>query len=332
MRLSILYIAVFVLLGGCANKQPAAPDWVAGESAQYKAERYLVGRGESPDQEKAKDRARADIAKIFQVAVEAESEDVQRYRSDESGSQYESQITQQLTTRTSQIVSGIQLVELWQDPSDKSYHALAVLPRQQAAAGLRQQISQLDADTDSHVERSRTHTDLFLKIAAADQAVKAQQERQSVQKMLQVVDITGRGTEPKWSIGKLEGDLDSLLKRVSITARVSPDSTPGLAEVLSGALAKAGFMAETGGEPVFVLTGRMKLDDLGMKDGWYWQRGVLEVNLTETANNRVRGTKRWNIKGNATDQAGAIKRALNQADMVLKQELRDVVIGIASSR
>jgi hypothetical protein len=332
MKLSAYAYVLLALLTGCASKPPATPDWVAGESAQYKSAQYLIGRGQATGQEEAKDRARADLSKIFQVAVVAESEDVQKYKSDAAGEQYENRVARQITTQTSQIIRGIQLAELWQDPADKSFHALAILPRQQTAASLRQQIVQLDEDTAGHIEQSRKDNDLFLKIAAADRAVASQQERESLQKMLQVVDITGRGIEPRWSSEKLQGDLDGLLKRVRIASQVTPDSTPGTGAVVSGALAKAGFLIETGDKPDFVLRAQMKLDDMGMKEGWYWQRGVLEITLQETATNRVRGTRRWNIKGNAQDRATAEKRALNQADAILKQELREAIIGMANSR
>lgn len=332
MKLSAYAYVLLALLAGCASKPPATPDWVSGQSAQYKSAQYLIGRGQATGQEEAKDRARADLSKIFQVAVVAESEDVQKYKSDAAGDQYESRVARQITTQTSQIIRGIQLAELWQDPADKSFHALAILPRQQTAASLRQQIVQLDEDTASHIEQSRKDNDLFLKIAAADRAVASQQERESLQKMLQVVDITGRGIAPSWSSEKLQSDLDGLLKRVSIASQVTPDSMPGTGTVVSGALAKAGFLIETGDKPDFVLRAQMKLDDMGMKEGWYWQRGVLEITLQETATNRVRGTRRWSIKGNAQDRVTAEKRALNQVDAVLKQELGAAIIGMANSR
>jgi hypothetical protein len=321
-----------MFLHGCASKPPATPDWVAGESAQYKKAQYLIGRGQASGQEEAKDRARADLAKIFQVAIVAESDDIQKYKSDAGGEQYESQVMRRTSTQTSQIIRGIQLAELWQDPADRNYHALAILPRQQTAASLRQQISQLDEDTGNHIERSQKSEDQFLKIAAANQAVESQQERESLQKMLQVVDITGRGVEPRWSSETLRAGLDGLLKRVRIASQVANDGTPGLADVVSGALAKAGFMIETGEKPDFVLRSQLKLDDLGMKDGWYWQRGVLEVTLSEASTGRVRGTRRWNIKGNAPDRQSAATRTLNQADAVLKQELRGAIIDMANSR
>ena len=206
-----------------------------------------------------------------------------------------------------------------------------MLPRLQAAASLRQQISQLDDATANHIEQSRKSGDLFEKIAAASQAVDTARERESLQRSLQIVDATGRGTESKWNSAKLQSDLDELLKRVSIAPEVSADSTPGLTPVIAGALANAGFLIETGPSPEFVLQARMVLDDLGFQNGWDWQRGVLEVSLSEKATGRVRGTKRWPIKGSATDKATAIKRALNQTDEILKQELRPAIIDMANS-
>ena len=147
------FALAFSLLSGCASK-PAVPDWVTGDSAKYTRAQYLIGRGQASAQEEAKDRARADIAKVFQVAVVASSEDVQSSKSDSTGApQYEQQVSRSISTRTSQIIRGIQIAELWQDPATKTYYALAVLPRLQTAASLRQQIDQLDEATASAQEQ-----------------------------------------------------------------------------------------------------------------------------------------------------------------------------------
>jgi hypothetical protein len=335
MKMKLSAIAAFAfmltLLSGCASK-PTTPDWIAGDSAQYNSAQYLIGRGQAATQEEAKDRARADVAKVFQVAVVASSEDLQRSKSDSTGTpQYEEQASRHISTRTDQIIRGIQIAEIWQDPNTKNYYALAVLPRLQTAASLRQQISQLDEATANHIEQSRKSSDLFQKIAAASLAVESEREHESLQKSLQIVDPTGRGTESKWNSAKLQSDLDELLKRVRIAPKVSADSTPGLEEVVAGALANAGFMIETGQNPDFVLQARMALDDLGVQNGWDWQRGVLEVNLSEAATGRVRGTKRWTVKSSAPDKETAAKRALNEADAILKQELRTSIIDMVNS-
>jgi LPP20 lipoprotein len=329
----ILVLFATLLLAGCATGPAVQPDWVSGDSAAYKNTQYLLGRGEAYTQEDARDRARADLAKIFQVRVNISSEDVQKFKAAGTDTgQYESQASRRITTRTEQIVRGIQIAELWQDPVTKDFHALAILPRLQTAASLREQMAKLDDATGNDIEQSRNNTDLFLKIAAANRAVEAQRERGALQKSLQIVDVTGRGVEPQWNSAKLQSDLDALLKRISIAAQVTDDSTPGLQNIVSGALAKAGFMMATGQHADFILQARMNLQDLGLQEGWYWQRGALEITLTEAANGRVRGTRRWDIKSSATDHKNLIRRALDQADAILKQELGPAIIDMASGR
>ena len=338
MKFSTFAVAFTILgltlsmLSGCASKQVTQPDWITGDSASYTSTQYLIGRGQAATQEEAKDRARADVAKIFQIAVVASSEDVQKFKTSPAGpGEYEGHASRSIATHTEQIIRGIQIAELWQDPVSKNYHALAIMPRLQTAASLRQQIGQLDEATGNYIEQSRKNSDLFLKIAAANQAVESEEERESLQKSLQIVDAAGRSPESQWNSAKLKSDLDELLKRVRIASQVASDSTPGLTEIVSGALAKAGFMIETGQNLDFVLQARMELADLGFKEGWYWQRGVLEITLSETATNRVRGTKRWTIKSNAPDKDSAVKRALNQVDTILKQELRTAIIDMVTS-
>jgi hypothetical protein len=138
--------------------------------------------------------------------------------------------------------------------------------------------------------------------------------------------------DPKYNSGRLKIDLDELLKRVRIAPKVLEGSTAGLEEVVSGALSKAGFLIDTGEHPVFLLKASLKLSDLGLIEGWYWQRGNLEISMSETATGRVRGTQRWPIKSSGRDRATAVRRALDEADAVLKQELGASIIGMATSQ
>ena len=317
---------------GCASR-PSMPDWVNGTSKQYQSEQYLIGRGQAAAPEEAKDRARADLAKIFEVSVAVDSEDVQSFSQKTEGKtgdkkaagDYSAQASRRIVTRTDQMIQGIQIVELWRDPATKTQHALAVLPRLQAGTGLRQEIERLDAATRKYLEQARASGDMLVKIGAANQALEAQIERAAYQKSLRVVDPTGRGTESEWNTAKLNADLIDLLKRVRVAPRMAPGGPEGLSTVVSGALAAAGFLIETGEKPDYILHAKLPLEDLGLQQGWYWQRGVLEVTLTEVATSRVRGSKRWDIKVSAQQQETARQRALDQAGTILKKELRATI-------
>jgi hypothetical protein len=107
------------------------------------------------------------------------------------------------------------------------------------------------------------------------------------------------------------------------------DGDPELDGIVRGALAAAGFLAETGDQPEYLLDARMKLEDLGRQDGWYWQRGVVEIALVESASGRVRGTKSWNVKAAGQERATAHARVLQEADAALKKDLRRTLTGFA---
>jgi hypothetical protein len=318
-------IATGAILFGCASA-PTTPDWVNGKSAKYPDNQYLVGRGQADTLDDARNRARADLAKILEVAVSAKSSDVTSYSSGPAGGT-DSQVSRSITTRTEQIVRGIQIPEVWQDPQTKSYSALAVLPRNQAAIGLRADIDRLDAATRGYVAQARSAPDLLAQVAAASRALDSQRERDGVQRTLQVIDVTGLGVPPEYNSGQLAADLGGLLKRVHM--RPQAPSSQELERMLSAALSAAGFVPEAGENAPYVLFGSLQLDDLGMIDGWYWMRGTLEVQLTEKASGKVRGNKRWEIKTSSPQKATAQRRTLDEADATLKRELRPTILGFA---
>ena len=327
-----LWIVVAVSLSGCASVRTDAPDWVTGNSAKYPDNRFLVGRGQADTLEDARNRARADLAKVFQVAVSAETSDVTQFASTTEGGgqgKTESQVTRNIVTRTDQIVRGIQIAEAWQDPRSKTHHALATLPRLQAAMGLRQDVERLDAATRGHVTQARNNQDLLAQVASASRAHDTQRERDAVQRALQVVDVTGRGVDPEFNSGQLASDLAALLKRVRMKPQAASGSQDSLERMLSAALSAAGFVPEAGGSAPYVLLGSLQLDDLGLIDGWYWTRGTLEVQLAEASSGKVRGNKRWEIKTSSAQKATAQRRALDEADAVLRKELRPTILRFA---
>lgn len=321
-------VAMGASLVSCASTPPGPPDWVNGRSAAYPDSRYLVGRGEAGTQEDARDRARADLAKAFEVEVSAKSSDSTRFNSGPEGAKTQSEISRSVETYTDRIVRGVQMAEGWRDPRTGSYFALAVVSRPQAAAALRAEIARLDAATRGYIGQARGAGDLLAQIASASRAVDSQRERDALERTLEVVDVGGHGVTPEFNSGELAADLAALLKRVHMKPQAS--SSPRLERMLSAALSASGFVPEAGDAAPYVLDGSLVLDDLGPIDGWYWMRGRLEVQLTETASGKVRGSRRWEIKTSSVQMPTAERRAYDEVDATLKRELRSAIIGFAT--
>lgn len=327
-----LSLALATLLG-CAGT-PEKPEWINGNSQKFEPSRYLIGRGQSDIQAVARDRARADLAKTFQVGVLEESEDMVAQISETDGEivsgRVESEASRRIVTRTEQVIEGIRIGDAWQDPDTGTHHALAVLDRLKASNALRGTIAQLDASTRRSVEQARASDDLLFKIAAARRAFATQLERDRYQHYLRIVDVSGVGAPATQDPARLRADLEELLGRVRVAPTVSADPLGGLKRALSGALAHAGLLQESSEVAQYLVDANLQIIENADDRGWHWVRGTLDVALKEPAVSRVRGSHRWNIKASAQQSEMARKRAADQVDKLLKNELGDVIVGFAT--
>lgn len=325
-------MVVLLLLAGCASGRP---DWTDnGKSKDYPANRYLTGIGTATDLGTAQDRARANLAKIFSVKISEITEDVTRHarKSGVAGTKHinEARVERLISSRTEQVLTGVQIAETWRGPRTRDYYVLAVLPRRQASNNLRQEIDRLDRTTRTNVKRARNEDDSLRKVRAASIALDAQIARQAYQRTLRIIDRSGRGEPPKWEMAKLSNDLDRLLHRVRIAPQVTDDATGTLKTSVSGALAIAGFLVSEDKAAEFVLDARLSMEDIGFRDGWYWTRGVLEIKLRERASKRARGNVRWPIKAAGHSAGDAKQRIANKADALLKRQLKSSIIKFAT--
>ncbi len=327
-----------LLLFGCAGapQKPSQPDWITGESATYPQGRYLVGIGQAEHQAVARERARADLARNFEVRVSEQSEDLTAYTAQGAPGQeersLESRLSRQTTLTTDQVLQGSRVAESWRDPASGEHYALAVLDRLQAGMTLRQNIAELDAATVASVERARGSANLLEQIRHAKKAYEIQRERTDRQRYLQVVDPAGVGVAPIYTTARLRSDLEALLGRVRIAPQVeqasadlSPADRARLATVLAAGLTSAGFYNGSAAQSDYTLAARLQLHAMERAQ-WHWLTGELEIVLHDKGG-KVQGAHRWPIKVAAQEAAVAHQRAMEEAARVLKSELQEVIIG-----
>ena len=328
-------MALPLVLAACSTTKPqnAVPDWVNGNSASFPASAYLTGRGDGEMLALAQDRARADLAKSFSVAVSEQSKDTSAYSQGNAGGTQVTQnsldVSRNISTRTDAVLQGVVISDTWQDPQTHSYHVLATLSRSKAAAALRQQIANLDAGTRASLAAAQGSTDLFDKIAAAGQAVDAQQTRTGLQRYLQVVDITGQGMAPEWPLSKLQADRTALLKQLQISAAAEGRNADAVKKLLAGSMADSGFTVADAAP--YTMTANLDYTTLQPQNGWYWITGTLQVSLSGT-DSRAHGVRRWDIKVSGTDPQLAEQRLMDQVSQYLQSDIQSTVLGFASGK
>jgi LPP20 lipoprotein len=329
--LVLVALSVTVVCGGCAHQQ-GKPEWIAGEVRAYPATRYLLGRGEGATQQQAADRARAELAKVFRVAITDETIDSQTVtttrKANRKAREQQSEATRTVTTRTDELLEGIEVARVWHDAQTGGYYALAVLARARSAQDLRRRMQQLDLQTEQDLKLARADTDRLRQIGAMDRALEAQNRRQSLQQYLTIVEPTANVGAPTWNQVELRSQFTQALRRVHIDALASSDPTGKLQAVLAGAVSEAGFTLGAGDRQTdYVARAGLRLHELVEREGWYWLRGTLELQLTEPLAERVRGVKRWTIKVSAQQPELTQQRLLDQVSAILQKELGPTIIG-----
>ena len=323
-----LWLGLSLALTACsgfATRQGEMPDWVAGEARAYPQARYLLGRGSGPSRDLAQERARADLVKGLELALEARTTETQRFSTDGDAPGNRLQVQRRIETQTAAVLRGVAIAELWRDPRSGEYHALAVLDRSAAARRLRQEIAGLDAETRAQVAAARAAGEPLAALARAMEAVRLQEQRRARSRLLEVV--AGVSPQPPWPLARLRADRDALPGRLRFAVQAPERS---LAEALSAAVQAHGLqLVESGDAGVdYVWEGQLQVQPVQRREGWYWARGHLIVNLRRAADGVVLGRRAWPLKSAALEAATARRRLQEQAARVLLRDLLQVLPGL----
>lgn len=331
--LSLVFFILFI--SACASTKSSQPGWINGTATDYHDNKYLLGRGQDTRQDVARDRARADLAKIFEVAISEESKDQITYTSKSDGKSkvvtMDSETGRDISTQTKQIISGIIISEIWQDPKSQQFHILASLDRLKAANSLRDHINKIDEATNQAIKYARETKNLLKQSGFANQALQLQLERAAYQKHLKVVSHTGMGVNNNYNIAVLANDLNDLLQRIKINIQIESDSIGDLNDIVAGALSNSGFTHITDGKSDYILNCKLLLDTHQDNQGWYWQRGSLDISLLDPATKQSRGNQHWSIKISSQNKALSEKRVRDKINSILNKKLRQTLIKFASA-
>ncbi len=326
---ALLFFASLIFSSAAMCTQPS---WVSGDPGKYPSDQYLIGRGVGATEEEAQNRARGDLATIFEVRIEVVNANTITATQSGNKEQIDRLASQQVTASTDKVINGITIAEIWRDPVTQDVHALAVLPRAQASASLREELGKIDEEVEQQLQDSKAASDPLLKVGALNQALQASIKREGFQASLKVVDPSGRGIKAPVSQADVSLQLGKTLKSIRIAPEViDDDGQREFAKILKGGLAAAGFLATKSENSDLVLEGKLSMNDLGRREGWYWYRASVEVSLVERDTHRVRGSQTWPVKASAQDAKTARSRALMQIDKLFKEELRTAIIGFADN-
>jgi hypothetical protein len=308
------------------------PDWVNGEPSSYPNSQYVVASGSASNTEQAKDRALANLTKVFELHIRESSttrQDVQLATRNGSETVDKSQrVSQNINIQTNKIIDGARVAEQWKSP-DLTYYALAVLDRHQAGNNIREEMSRIDKEIDFELGSVEAKPGLLQKVAVYQRVLASQEKREALQKTLKVIDLSGQGAKSKWNSAELRAQMEVSLSALNMKPEILKDSVGGLDKLLKGAMSKSGFPESSMVSNGYTLAAGLEVQSPILNQDWYWLRGTLTLRLT-TNDGSVQGNKTWPLKVSAVSKGELNQRMMALVGRTLNQELKTTVIDFAT--
>jgi len=333
----VLLTACMQSTGGINSSD--TPEWVRSEPDMYPNAKYLSATGSASKAEQAKARALSNLAKIFEVQIREVStttQDVQTSKvEDVETVQTKQRIASTVNLQTDKMVQGARIAEQWQSSADLTYHALAILDRAQAGNNIRSEMRRLDEETQYALDQQMKRDDILLKISDLYKANTLQQDRQTLQKTLKIIDTNGRGSSANWSMAELHEQLQQALRSLPLQTAVKVDDVGGLSNVLQGAVSKAGFnvggvVSGVNQQKNYLLSASLEAQPSIKKDDWYWLRATLSIELVAQDGISVMGYQSWPLKVSAGEASQLSARMRKAVQEKLDQELFGSVLEFAT--
>jgi hypothetical protein len=322
------FLSLSIPVDSFADSQ-SAPAWISGSSEQYSSTQYLVGVGDSPSQERAKDKARADLVKTIQVKIDASSNLKERVSAHETRGGVEEDILRtsvnDIKTSSQVEMKNIRIAETWYNEKTENYFALAVLSRVKASADLSLEMRKFDEETSRHMSRSEETRNKLDQIAFINKAIESQQHRQILSNYLLAIDSAASELDAKsYDIDTLRNQAKNIQRQLPLSVNVTGDDVRSLALYTKGALAALGYTAVSSRNAQYVIDVHLQKQPALYKDDLYWVFANLEIKLRDALTQNVLGTCSWEFKEASQYKDRAGKNVLQAVKEVFTSEFNHV--------
>jgi hypothetical protein len=317
---SALWTLFLVALGATAAFAQR-PDWVQGTSKKFPAGLYLVGVGSGKTRDAAENQARASIAKNFKVEINAttgvvSTETLKRKDETVTGESQEKTISD-VEVGVRKTMEGIEIAEVYEDPSTGSIHALAVLKRSKAQAILEDEIQGLDTEIVSLGKESDAATDKIEKLRLMLRRKTLMVSRDELNADYRVVDPASQSVPAPFSLEKERSRIASFLKNqflVGVTA--TGDESSRMVQPATKYLSARGISTKkataAAGMDVLVELETDLDPSAEPVDDWYYCRWKLDMTATDQKTGNALVTESKSGKAGQLSAKDARKKAVTE--------------------
>ena len=275
---------------------------VREDVGDYDLNEYLIGTCVADTEKNAKARARSDLAKVFEVEVKEDTLDTSQFQSGAKGVNKSWKINRNISTYTNKVLTGVQIASVKKDKKTQQYRAIALLPRDQAATSLKQQLNLVDTDINALLNDADNTNNLLESVRLNYKALVKQKQREQLQKALVVVDTSGEGITSSQSYVQVAQKLSTSIQQLRFSVVLKGQSKLDIVKITHSALANVGVTVTADGD--YQLQTSIQVIDLGVQQDWNWFKALVSLQIKD-AQRRPLAEKKVEIKVAALDKASA---------------------------
>lgn len=333
-----IIIAIAVLFWCNAFVFAQEPDWVRGKSKMYPDEFYIVGVGSGDTRQDAESRARAHIAEVFSVNIKSDisinKSETLRNQGGKMTAESKEMTRSKIDMGLKKTLEGTEIAEVWQNPKDAMYYALAVLDREKATMKMSERIRELDAEVTRLSAKEDTTRGKINRLKVMLLKKSLMSDRLALGSDYRIVSASGKTIESPYSYEKENSEIVSFLQNQFVIAIVGEGTgSDVISQTVTDLFTAKGFTVErTGDKPADLLIKvSTSVDPLSQPVGeWYYCRWHLGLNATDASNGDVVLSSSENGKSGQLSQDESERRAvydMNKKVALLAGRLLDKLTG-----
>lgn len=324
---SVIFMAV-------TSVSAQTPDWVTGKSSMYPDDQYITGVGSGDTRLEAENSARAQLAEVFKVQLNARftSNKTETLRGSNGNVNGEStDFTRSLVNVGLQkTLEGSEIADVWQNPKDLEYYALAVLNRRKASVRIADQITALDSDLVNAGRQLDTAKSKLAKLRILVSRKNIALKRKGLNSDYSILSSSGSGLPlPGTSADEASSDLLRFCQsEIVFGLNAKGEGSRSAAQVVSDGLTGEGLVVSGAEkrEPDFTINIVSRMDPSNEPlDGWYYCRWDVDVNLVDNKTGVVMADISKRGRSGQLSVARSKDRAEYDMDKTVKEMVQELV-------
>ena len=286
MKIRLLITASLLMVLACGG-MTAPPATTAGENDKiakgYPQEEYLVAVGLGQSEPEAKNRAKAELSRIFESRIKSETLDRMLSVLAASGAEkFEQSVESKVRVESDVELKGVEIARVVREKS--MYKALAVLERSKANSEWRRRISEIDSQADGHMSTYRSAATTLGRYRALRRVSDLWVEREVFASR---INVLGMSAPPSpFDAGMVYKQMPVLRADMPVLIDIRSDYSDVIRDSVGEALGKRGFvMTFEESEAAVIVDGTIIVEPVDIEHPqWKYARATASLSVIDAEN------------------------------------------------